>query len=153
MAEARTVFEPIAQPPSRLTVIAIVGFDHAAFALSDSLGLAKLQVCLHLEQRLIGVVERCFAFIAVERLETLDRIALDARPYALSHDGEKVHEPFTAQQLIKLLLARGVATHQSFQRGGLIRRKVIDVQIGISIQAIHYEVDELLECGALLRSR
>jgi hypothetical protein len=85
------------------------------------------------------------AHIAIERLKALDRVAF--------RDREQTHKPLAPQQLIKLVLARGVAPHQSLQRSGLIGREMINVQIRIKAQAIHHEVDEPLKGRAFLRSR
>jgi hypothetical protein len=93
------------------------------------------------------------AHIAIERLKALDRVAFHARPQPLARDREQIHKPLAPQQLIKLVLARGVAPHQSLQRSGLIGREMINVQIRIKAQAIHHEVDEPLKGRAFLRSR
>ena len=82
-----------------------------------------------------------------------DRVAFHTRTQPLAHDGEQIHKPLAPQQLIKLVLARRVAPHQTLQRGGLIGGEMINVQIRMKAQSIHHEVDEPLRGGAFLRSR
>ena len=55
-----------------------------------------------------------------------------------------------AQQIVDLVLARRVAAHQALQRRRLVGREVVDVQVGIGLQALRHEVDEALERRPLL---
>ena len=153
IAEARTVSSQSRSTPSRCAIVAIVSFDDAAFIVAYVRGIAEFQERLHLSQCLVGVGQRGIAHIAIERLKALDRIAFYARPQPLAHDREQIHKPLAPQQLIKLVLARRVAPHQSLQRGGLVGGEMINVQIRMKAQAIHHEVDEPLKSRAFLRAR
>ena len=42
--------------------------------------------------------------------------------------------------------------HETLESGWLVRRVVVDVQIGEALEALEHEVDELLECLLLLRT-
>ena len=86
---------------------------------------------------------------AVEGLQPLDRVALHRRPDALANGSEQVDEDAAAQQAIDLLLARRVAAHQPRGRGRLVGGVVVDVEARIAGQAVHDQVDGLLE-GPLL---
>src|SRR5271166_951674 len=101
-------------------------------------------------ERPVGVEKRGFALVSVKRLELLDRIALDAGPQARADDAIEVDELFRAQQEIDFLLPARVAAHEAFQRGGFIRGVMIDVQVGMRLQAGDHEVDEALESGLFL---
>ena len=72
---------------------------------------------------------------AVERLELLDRIAFDAGADTVAHDREEIDEELGAQQIVDFVLARRVAAHQALQRGRLVGREVVDVQVGIGLRA------------------
>lgn len=76
--------------------------------------------------------------------------ALDRSPKTLPNDAVEVHEHFTAQQTIHLLLARRIATHQFLQRRRFVGREVIDVKVGMGLHPLHHQVDERLE-GPFLR--
>ena len=78
-----------------------------------------------------GLAQVLRAGVAEERLEVLDRIALDARDQRALDDRVQVDERAPAQQRVELDLARGVAAHQPLERGGLVRREVIDVRAGL----------------------
>ena len=86
----------------------------------------------------------------VQRLELLDRVALDRRAQPLADGPEQVHEDVAAQQPVHLRLAGRVAAHQPPRRSRLVRRVVVDVDRGIRGQSVGHQVDRLLE-GALLR--
>ena len=64
---------------------------------------------------------------AVERLELLDRVALDAGAQRLPDDGVQIDEALGAQQAIELVAARRVSAHQPLQRGRLVVAEVVDV--------------------------
>ena len=75
----------------------------------------------------------------VERLDPLDRVALDRRAQALAHRPEQVDEDAAAQQPVDLVLARGVPAHQPLERGRLVRRVVVDVHLRDSARAAAVE--------------
>ena len=90
------------------------------------------------------------ALEAVEDLEVLDRVPLDARPEALPDDAVEVDEPAGAQQPVDLVLARRVPAHQPLERGRLVGRVVVDVHPGVGLPRRRDQVDDRLEGGPLL---
>ena len=60
-------------------------------------------------------------------LELLQRVAVLADLQALTHDRVEVDEHLVAQQVVDLVLARGVLDRQRPQLGQLVRRVVEDV--------------------------
>ena len=56
----------------------------------------------------------------VERLDPLDRVALDRGAKALAHRPEQVDEHAASEEPVDLLLARCVPAHQSLQRSRLV---------------------------------
>ena len=68
----------------------------------------------------------------VERLHLLDRVALDRGAERLADGAQQVDEDAAAEQLVDLVLARAVAAHQPLQRGRLVRRVVVDVQVRVA---------------------
>ena len=60
------------------------------------------------------------ALEVVQRLDLLDRVALDRRAKALSHRTEQVDQHAASEESVDLLLARSVPAHQSFQRSRLV---------------------------------
>ena len=72
--------------------------------------------------------------------------------HRLADDLVEIDEDLAPQQVVELLLARGVLAHQPLQRGGLVGGVVVDVQVRPRAQPLVDEVDELLE-GDLLLAR
>lgn len=70
--------------------------------------------------------------------------------HRLPHDLIQVHEHFAPKQVVQLVLPRRVLGHQLLQRRGLVRRVVIDMQVGPLLETRAQEVDELLERSLLL---
>ena len=68
----------------------------------------------------------------------------------MADDRKKIDEDLRAQQIVDLVFARRVPTHQALQRCRFVGCEVVDVQIGIGRQASAYEVDKALERGSLL---
>jgi Methylmalonyl-CoA mutase len=83
----------------------------------------------------------------VKRFEFLDRIAFDARANAMADDGEEIDEDLRAEEVVDFILRRGVTPHQAFHGGRLVRREMVDVQIGECLETLRHEVDEALERG------
>src|SRR5207248_4668719 len=85
------------------------------------------------------------------RLELLQPVAGPRRTDPVAHDADQVDEDAAAEQIVELVLARPVAAREALERGDLVLRVVVDVQVGVLAQARVHEVDELLERGALPR--
>src|SRR6202022_1440688 len=109
---------------------------------------ARLRPCHHRAD----VFQRHPAGERVERLQFLDRITFYARANAVADDGEEIDEYLPAQKIVDFILARGVTTHQAFHRGRLVRREMVNVQIGKCLETFRHEVDEALECGPFFAS-
>ena len=90
-----------------------------------------------------------FADEAVEGLEALDRVALDAGPDPLPDDAVEVDEDAAAEQPVHLLLARRVALGEAREGGLLVGGVVVDVEGGVRVEPGDEEVHQALEGGLL----
>ena len=70
--------------------------------------------------------------------------------HRLPHDLIEIDEHFAPQQVVELVLARGVLAHQPLQGRHFVRGVVIDVQVGPRPKPRVDEVDEPLEGHLLL---
>ncbi len=145
-----TFLQPVAQCDCGEAIVSIVARDDAEVGFVDELGIVELEMRFQPGERPVGVLKRGFAGIAVKGLELLDRIALDACPQPPPDDAVEVDEPPRAQQEIDFLLPARIAAHEALQRGGFIGRVMIDVQVGMRLQAADHEIDEALESGPFL---
>ena len=68
---------------------------------------------------------------AVERLQSLDGVALDRGAQPLPDHAVEVDEDAAAQQLVDLVLAGRVAGHHALDGGGLVGAVVVDVEAGM----------------------
>ena len=149
------VLEPVAESPVAHDVVAVVALDPG----QDRLRVGDGRLRPHLEPGLegddaaAGVLELDLAVERVQRLDPLDRVALDAREDALADGAEQVHEHAAAQQPVDLLLARPVALGEAAERGPLVGRVVVDVHRRVGRPAVHDQVDRALERGLLGRPR
>ena len=99
IASARSRLQPVAQSQRRDAVVAVVALDRVAHApAAVALDASELERVLDRAQARPGVRERHVAREAVERLEVLDRVALDAGAQPLAHDGVEIDEALGAQQ-------------------------------------------------------
>ena len=90
---------------------------------------------------------------AVQLLDLLDRVARDAGPQRLLDDAVEVDEHLLPEPVVDLVLARRVLAHEPLERGLLVPRVVVDVQIGVHAAARLAPVDEALERGLLAARR
>ena len=60
----------------------------------------------------------------------------------MAHDGVQIDEDARPQHLVDFVFAGRVAAHEPLQRRRLIGREMIDVQVGIFLQALDDEIDE-----------
>ena len=143
------MLQPVAEPYCRDAVVAVVSFDDAPHLLGDVFLLTVLQPqfqCMAVDVCLSQLNVPC---VAVELLEVLDRIPLDARPERLPRCGEQVNEEFGAQYTVYLVLAGRVPPHEALERTRFVRSEVVDVEVGMLRPAGHDRIDERLEDGSL----
>jgi hypothetical protein len=119
----------------------------------DKRRLPELECVLHPPQRAVRVRQVHVTRELVERLQLLDGVALDPHPHRLAHDGVQVDEPAAPEQAVQLALAGGVTAHQLLERRRLVRREVIDMHVGMPVEAVDDEVHHLLEGHPLLVCR
>ena len=107
------LFQPVPQPPGRNTVVAVVAFDRlrrvADFLATVSQRHRRFK---GLESR-IRVPQRHSPSEAVERLQSLDGIALDRRSEPLSNDAIEIDEDSGPQQFVNFIDARTVSSRQA----------------------------------------
>ncbi len=145
--------EPVAEAQGGHAVVAVVALDVGEDLRSARrLVGAQLEPRLELHDRRAGVAQVPLAPEAVQRLELLDGVALDRRADALADGAEQVDEDAATEQRVDVVLARVVALAQAPHGGGLVRRVVVHVHVGVARAPIDDEVDELLE-GPLLGCR
>src|SRR5258705_4255268 len=89
---------PIAQRPGREAIVAVVGLDDSRAVVPGGGRGAQLEAALDDTQGDAGPVQRLLAFEAVQRLEPLDRVLLDAGSQRLPHGGLQIHETSRPQQ-------------------------------------------------------
>ena len=82
---------------------------------------------------------------AEELLDVLDRVARHRGAQRLLRHPEEVDEHLAAEEVVDLLLARGVLAHEPRERGALVRRVVVDVHAREAAAALDDVVDEPLE--------
>ena len=148
-SSARRCLEPVAQSRCVEKQSSRLYASTTARPRLDATAPAELEPALDHAQRDAGALERLRAREAVQRLELLERVLLDARAQRLLHDGVEVDEALRAQQSVDLGLARRVAAHQALERRRLVRAEVIDVHAGIGGPARQDRVDQRLEAAAL----
>ena len=145
--------QPIAESPRRDTVVAVVRLDGVEHALVVRVVVQPLQPSLELDDARVRVAHLGGSSEAVEAFDLLDRVALEGSAHTLPHRAKQVDEYTCAQQSIHLRLARRIAAHEAAHRRGLVGRVVVDVQLRVSLEAGHHEVDERLERRALRGQR
>ncbi len=90
-------------------------------------------------------LDRALALVHVERLELLDGVRALRDADGGTHHGVEVDEDAVAEQLVDLVLVHPVARREPEQRRRLVRRVVVDVQVGPAAPALGDVVDELDE--------
>lgn len=152
--------EPVAEAQGGDAIVAVV-LLHDAPHLFD--GGARLWVgrrfvdAARFEQALqrVAVVVRGVEFglprVAVELLQVLDGVALDACADGLPRRRVEVDEEFGAEHIVHFVLAGRVAAHQPLERARLVGSEVVDMQVGELLAPRLDEVNELLENDALAR--
>ena len=78
-------------------------------------------------------------------LELLQPVARPRGAEAVADDAVEVDEDLAAEEVVELALAGAVAAHQPLERGDLVRRVVVDVQVGVAREPLVHEIDEGLE--------
>ncbi len=87
---------------------------------------------------------------AVELLEILQRVRLDARAQRVPHDRVQVDEQLGAQDRVELRLARRIAAGQPLERRRLVGAEVIDVHGAVRVEGGEDAIDDLLERALFL---
>ena len=141
--------QPVAQPSRADHVVPVVGLDVLQDGRRGSIAGRQLEPRLELDDAGGRVAQLDVPREAIDGLELLDRVALDAGANALSHRSEQVDQHATAQQAVDLRLARAVSAHQALQGGRLVGCVVVDVQIRVALEPFGEEVHERLEGGPL----
>ena len=136
--------EPLVERDRRAAVLLVVRADPL-----EQRVLLGLEPLLEEDDRLGPARDLGRALEPVQLLDLLDRVARHACAQRLPDDAVEVDEQLLAQPVVDLALARGVLAHEAPQRGALVRRVVVDVQVGVDAPARLDPVDEALE-GSLL---
>ncbi len=138
-------FEPVAECERAEHVVTVIAGDLLEDAGMRPGPLTQLEPLLERHDARPRVPQADRALEAVERLELLDRVALDGRAQRLAHGAEEIDEDATPQQRIDGVLPRRVAAHQPLQRRRLIRGVVVDVEIRVALAPFGDEVHQPLE--------
>ncbi len=144
-------FEPVAQAQGRDAVFLVVEGDEAFDLGGEDGEVARLERELDGPAGGARVAQVGLAREAVELLELLDGVGLDAGPQALLDDGQEVDEQLGAQHAVELAGARGVPAHEPLERGGLVGRVVVDVEPRVGFPERGDFVEDFFE-DALLSS-
>src|SRR5258705_1402143 len=144
--------EPLAQPPSRHTIITIVVSDRLQDLPCIIRVIAERKHCFERLQRRRCITQSHSASETVKRLHLLDRVTLYRRTQSLSNNSKKIYKYFSTQQLIDFISANTVTASEVFDRSRLVCRVVIDVHVRILAPAFHDTSNELLK-GLLLFGR
>ncbi len=139
------ILEPIAQPDVADHVVAVVALDPLEMGRRRPLALAEFQPFLERDDAAASVAQVDLALEAIELLHLLDRVALDRGAQGLPDRAQQVDQDALAEELVHLVFARAVATHQPLQRGRLVRGVVVDVHVGVGREACHEKVHQFLE--------
>ncbi len=91
------LLQPVAQRRSRSTVVAVVKLDRVKDRPIDGVQRVGLERELHILPLQRRLAKADVALEAVERLELLDRVALDAGAQRLADDGVQIDEALAAQ--------------------------------------------------------
>ena len=147
--------QPVTQPAGALAVVAVVVTDLVQ-QLRGTLGIAAvagLAVGVVLDDRCRGVGHLALTQVVahVERLELLDAVRRRGDPDRAADDGVQVDQDACGEKLVDGGLAGRVLGREPQQCGLLVRRVVVDVQVGMLLAAHPDELDEVLERLLLLR--
>ena len=106
------------------------------------------RVCIHcskIDDRGAAVLHLRLPLEVEEGLELLQPVARPRGAEAVADDAVEVDEDLAAEEVVELALAGAVAAHQPLERGDLVGRVVVDVQVGVAREPLVHEVDEGLE--------
>ena len=142
------LFEPIPEAQRRHAVVAVVLPDPREQVVPLA-ALPELEPGLELNDARARIAQVHLAGEPIERLQALDRVALDRRADALPDGPVEIDEDPAAQQLVDLLLAGAVAPRETLHCGRLVGRVVVDVQVRVRFEPVADEVDERLEGAPL----
>ena len=137
--------EPLAQLESRDAVVLVVRLDRLLDLRRQRAGVSPCDRILDRPELPRGLPEIHLARQPIERLELLDRVAVDARSQTLTNHAIEVDEDLGAQQLIELVGAGGIPSHEPLHRGRFVGRVVIDVHRRVVAATLEDRIDESLE--------
>ena len=126
--------QPLGEAQGRQAVVPVVTLDPGAQGVRRVVRRAGLQPRLEPDERPRRGRQIDVPHEVVERLQLLDRVALDRRAQPLPHNAVQVDEDAPAEQPVHLVLARGVAAHQALDGRRLVRGVVVDVEVGCCAQ-------------------
>ena len=136
--------QPVAEREGGEAVLLVVVGDRV-----EDRAVARLDVALVLDDRRAAVLDLGVPVEAEKRLDLLEPVTrTDATQPALDHLVE-VDEDAAPQQVVDLRLARAVPAHQPPERGDLVARVMVDVEVGVLGEPRADAVDELLERAPL----
>src|SRR5580700_2101799 len=99
----------------RSAVVGVVAFD-----VVQNLLTAAGKPAFEHHDRVIAALYAGGALQAVERFELLERIAWLRDAQCLPYHGKEIDKDAVAQQIVELVLASTVETHEPAQRDGLV---------------------------------
>ena len=132
--------EPVAQRQRRAAVVVVV----RRYAVQQH-AVARVHVPLVRQHRVRPGAHIGLARKAGQRLDLLQRVARDTGPKPLAHHRVEVHEDLAPQQVVHLVLARRIDTHQLGDCRLLVRAVVVHVHARIAREPPVHQVDEVLE--------
>ena len=137
--------EPVAELQVADDVVAVVALDAVEDRRVRTLALPELQPFLERDDARSGIPKVDLTGEPVERLHPLDGVALDRRAQRLADGSQQVDERASPQEGVDLVLACAVAAHEALERGRLVRRVVVDVQVRVGAEPLADEVHHGLE--------
>src|SRR2546428_9599229 len=107
------ILEPVPQLECGNAIFTVVGLNGLANVLRWISNIIQLQSAFELPQASPRIHQRRHTFEAVEDLEFLERIRLDARAHGLLDHPVQINKHAGTEQLIHLVFAAGIASHQA----------------------------------------
>ena len=139
------VEQPAVQLVERAAVVLVVGAD-----LLEDRVLTRLEPLLERNDRAASPAHLVSALEVVERLDLLDRVAVEREPKRLANDLEEIDQHPAAQQVVELGLTRSVLAHQPLQRRAFVGRVVVDVHARVARAPLADQIEQPLEARLLL---
>jgi hypothetical protein len=132
--------KPVAQRQRRATVLLVVGGDRL-----QSCSIARLHPVLVLEHGERPAAHTRTSLEAGQLFDLLERIPWHPGAKPLADDLVQVDEDLSTQQSVHGILSRRIYAHELGDGRRLVSAVVIDVQVGVTSQALVQKIDERLE--------